>query len=101
MDNVQNLISYILFYVSFRTDGQPEEPFVLFRITFMYYTIIGFAIMFIVGMIVSLLTEAPNIEELNPTLFTPIVRKYVLRKKEKYEMKIIDGKKVLYMSPSE
>jgi hypothetical protein len=67
----------------------------------MYYTVIGFTIMFIVGMIVSLLTESPNIEELNPTLFTPVVRKYVLRRKNKYEMKIIDGKKVLYVAPSE
>jgi hypothetical protein len=67
----------------------------------MYYTLMGFAIMFIVGMIVSLLTESPNIEELNPTLFTPVVRKYVLRKKDKYEMKIIDGKKVLYVTPPE
>jgi hypothetical protein len=67
----------------------------------MYYTIIGFAIMFIVGMIVSHLTESPNIEDLNPTLFTPVVRKYVLRMKEKYEMKIVDGKKVLYVAPTE
>jgi hypothetical protein len=29
------------------------------------------------------------------------VRKYVLRKKDKYEMKIIDGKKVLYVTPPE
>jgi hypothetical protein len=60
----------------------------------MYYTLMGFAIMFIVGMIVSLLTESPNIEELNPTLFTPVVRKYVLRKKDKYKTKISDGNKV-------
>lgn len=85
----------------FRTEVPPEEPFVLFRITFMYYTLIGFAIMFVVGMFVGLFTESPNVEELNPTLFSPVVRKYVLRKKQKYEMKIIDGKKVLYMTPSE
>lgn len=83
------------------TEVPPEEPFVLFRITFMYYTLMGLVIMFIVGMIVSLFTESPNIEEMNPTLFSPVVRKYVLRKKQKYEMKIIDGKKVLYVSPSE
>jgi hypothetical protein len=87
--------------VYFRNEVPPEEPFVLFRITFMYYTLMGFAIMFIVGMIVSLFTESPNIEEMNITLFSPVVRKYVSRKKQKYEMKIIDGKKVLYMTPSE
>jgi hypothetical protein len=67
----------------------------------MYYTLMGFFIMFLVGMVVSLFTESPNIEEMNPTLFTPVVRKYVLGKKQKFEMKVVDGKKVLYMSPSE
>jgi hypothetical protein len=67
----------------------------------MYYTLMGFLIMFVVGMIVSLFTESTNIEEMNPTLFTPCVRKYVLCNKQKYEMKVIDGKKVLYTSPSE
>jgi hypothetical protein len=67
----------------------------------MYYTLMGLIIMFIVGMVVSLFTESPNIEELNPTLFSPVVRKYVLRKNQKYEMKIIDGKKVVYVNPSE
>jgi hypothetical protein len=85
----------------FRTEVPLEEPFVLFRITFMYYTLMGFLIMFVVGTVVSLFTESPNIEEMNPTLYTPVIRKYVLKKKQKCEMKIIDGKKVLYVSPSE
>jgi hypothetical protein len=67
----------------------------------MYYTLMGFFIMFIVGMAVSAFTEAPNTEEMNPTLFTPVVRKYVLCKNQKCEMKVINGKKVLYVPPSE
>lgn len=87
--------------VNFRTEVPLEEPFILFQITFMYYTIIGFFITIIVGMAVSLLTEAPNVEDMNPTLFSPVIRKYVLRKTRKYEMKVINGKKVLYARPPE
>jgi len=87
--------------INFRTEVPLEEPFVLFRITFMYYLIIGFLIVIIVGMAVSLFTEAPNVEDMNPTLFSPVVRKYVLRKTQKYEMKVINGKKVIYACPPE
>jgi hypothetical protein len=46
----------------------------------MYYTLVGVAVVFIVGIVVSLLTEPPNLQDMNPALFTPIVRKYVERK---------------------
>jgi hypothetical protein len=87
--------------INFRTEVPLEEPFILFRITFIYYTLIGFFIAIIVGMAVSLCTEVPNVEDMNPTLFSPVVRKYVMRKTRKYEMKIINGKKVLYVPPPE
>jgi Na+/proline symporter len=87
--------------VNSRTATPLEEPFVLFRITFMYYTILGFIIVIVVGIIVSLFTEPQNLEDMNPTLFSPVVRKYVLGKTQKCEMKVIDGKKVLYVLPSE
>jgi hypothetical protein len=67
----------------------------------MYYPLIGSVIAIIVGMAVSLCTEQPNVEDMNPTLFTPLVRKYVLRKTRKYEMKVIKGKKVVYVPPPE
>jgi hypothetical protein len=67
----------------------------------MYYLIVGFFVAIVVGMAVSLFTEAPNVEDLNPTLFTPLIRKYVLRKTKNYEMKVINGKKVIYARPPE
>jgi uncharacterized sodium:solute symporter family permease YidK len=67
----------------------------------MYYTLLGFFITIILGLIVSVFTEAPSMEDMNPTLFSPVVRKYVLRKTRKYEMKVIDGKKVVYAPPPE
>jgi hypothetical protein len=87
--------------INFRTGVPLEEPFILYRISFLYYTIIGFFITIIVGMALSLCTEAPNVEDMNPTVFTPVVRKYVLRKTRKYEMKVINGKKVVYVPPPE
>jgi hypothetical protein len=67
----------------------------------MYYLLIGSFIVIIVGMAVSLITEAPNVEDMNPTLFSPVIRKYVLRKTRKYEMKVINGRKVIYACPPE
>jgi hypothetical protein len=57
-----------------------EEVFILYRVSFMYYTLVGMAVVFIVGIIVSLLTDPPDLQQMNPALFTPIVRKYVERK---------------------
>jgi hypothetical protein len=87
--------------INFRTEVPLEEPFVLYRITFLYYPLIGTFIAIILGMAVSMCTEVPNVEDMNPTLFTPLVRKYVLRKTRKYEMKVINGKKVVYVPPPE
>jgi hypothetical protein len=53
----------------------------------MYYTLVGMAVVFIVGTAVSLLTEPPNLQEMNPALFTPIVRNYVKRKIRGYAFK--------------
>jgi hypothetical protein len=63
-----------------RNDAETGDVFILYRVSFMYYTFIGMAVVFIVGMIVSLLTEPPNLQEMNPALFTPLVRAYVERK---------------------
>lgn len=63
-----------------RSDTEADDVFVLYRVSFMYYTLIGMAAVFIVGIIVSLLTEPPNMRDMNPALFTPIVRRYVERK---------------------
>ncbi|XP_069698839.1 sodium-coupled monocarboxylate transporter 2-like [Periplaneta americana] len=59
------------------------QVFILYRISFVYYTAMGTLIMLIVGTIVSLLTEAPDIDKLNPTLFTPFMRKYIEKKRRK------------------
>jgi hypothetical protein len=73
-----------------RNDTEADDDvFVLYRVSFMYYTFIGMAVVFIVGIIVSLLTEPPNLRDMNPALFTPIVRRYVQRKIRRCNIKEI------------
>jgi hypothetical protein len=43
----------------------------------MWYTMMGIIIVFVVGTVVSLLTEPPARQNTNPVLFTPFMRKYV------------------------
>ncbi|XP_069699563.1 sodium-coupled monocarboxylate transporter 1-like [Periplaneta americana] len=85
----------------FTTEVPREEPFILYRISFLYYPTMGLIIMFVVGMIVSHFTEPPNIEQMNPKLFTPIIRKRVLEKRRELEMKIIEEKSALFDPPAE
>lgn len=63
-----------------RNNNSDEEVFVLYRVSFLYYTMMGMIIVFVVGTVVSLLTEAPDREQMDPVLFTPLVRKYVTKK---------------------
>ncbi|KAJ9575564.1 hypothetical protein L9F63_007572, partial [Diploptera punctata] len=72
-------------YTLMMNEEDLEEPFILYQLSFMYYTIVGLIIMLVVGAIVSHFTEPPELTKMSPKLFTPIVRKYVIRKQE--EMK--------------
>lgn len=49
----------------FSSNATAEEPFWLFRISFMYYTFIGFALVFIIGYPVSIVTgKAKQFDEI-------------------------------------
>ncbi|PSN54817.1 hypothetical protein C0J52_02919 [Blattella germanica] len=54
-----------------------EEAFILYRVSFMYYTTLGLIITMVVGVIVSLFTEPPPPEKQKPVLFTPFVRRFL------------------------
>lgn len=79
----------------------PEEAFVLFRISFMYYTMLGSFILLVVGMIVSLLTKPMDPQDLNPYLFAPFLQKYVTKLKEEGRKKNPSETEFLNMSPKE
>jgi hypothetical protein len=65
----------------------------------MYYTMIGSFILIVVGMIVSLLTKPPDIQDMNPDLFAPFLRKYVMRLKEKESKNYSAEMEVLNIPP--
>lgn len=74
-----------------RSSGSEEEVFVLYRVSFLYYTMMGTIIVFVVGIIVSLLTESPDREKMDPVLFTPPLRKYITKKnREPAEQELIN-----------
>ncbi|KAJ9575568.1 hypothetical protein L9F63_007576 [Diploptera punctata] len=66
-----------------KDENEEDEVFVLFRISFMLYTLMGLIIMFIVATAVSLFTEPPNLNEMNISLFAPFMRNYVRKRKGK------------------
>lgn len=53
------------------TDVEPQEVFWLFRISFMYYSVIGFIIMMVVSTIASSLTGGAK-EAVDENLLTPL-----------------------------
>ncbi|PSN51711.1 hypothetical protein C0J52_12309 [Blattella germanica] len=62
-----------------------DEVFILYKISFSYYSLMGFILVFIVGLPISLVTKSPKLEEMRTDLFTPIVRKYVIKKARMYK----------------
>ena len=46
--------------------------------------LIGLVTVILVGSTVSLLTEPQNTERINPVVFTPFVRNYIIKKKAGY-----------------
>ncbi|KAI4499585.1 hypothetical protein M0802_005481 [Mischocyttarus mexicanus] len=58
-----------------------EEPFILYTISFMYYTLIGCLVTIVIGTIVSFLCGAPDLNEVNKDHFPPIIQRFLPRKK--------------------
>lgn len=58
----------------------PADPFLLFEISYLWYTFIGMSITLIVGNIVSYITGG-NIRNVDKNLLTPLIRGYFTEKK--------------------
>lgn len=65
------------------SDLSEDSVPILYRISFLYYTMLGIIIVFVVGITVSLLTEPPDRKNLDPVLFSPFIRQYVIKKNSK------------------
>lgn len=60
---------------------QEDEPFILYTISFMYYTLIGCLVVLLVGTLTSFIFGAPDLADVDSDHFPPIVRRFLPRKK--------------------
>ncbi|KAB0798597.1 hypothetical protein PPYR_09590 [Photinus pyralis] len=66
--------------VSLTSDGPQrtlDPPFVLFRLSYMYYTATGLIVTVIVGLTVSFLTGCNKGKKIKANLFSPVIQKFV------------------------
>ncbi|XP_034172067.1 sodium-coupled monocarboxylate transporter 2 isoform X2 [Osmia lignaria lignaria] len=60
----------------------PEDtPFALYTISFMYYTMVGFIVVMVVGTIVSFMTGVPDLKDIDRNHFPPIIQRFLPPKK--------------------
>lgn len=59
---------YEIFYYAFR-----EQPFFLYRMSYLWYTWVGFLITILVGLLVSWFTGPSKYSRADKKLFTPII----------------------------
>ncbi|GAB1869716.1 Sodium-coupled monocarboxylate transporter 1 [Camponotus japonicus] len=57
-------------------DANGEEPWALYRLSYLWYTMTGALMTITVGLIVTLITSQ-NVEKLDPMLLAPFMRKYL------------------------
>ncbi|KAJ9575570.1 hypothetical protein L9F63_007578, partial [Diploptera punctata] len=77
-----------------------EEVFILYKLSFLYYSLIGIVIVLVIGTIVSYFTEQPEEKQMDPILFTPIIRKFMERRQD-YECTESAEKEFLNYKPEE
>jgi multisubunit Na+/H+ antiporter MnhB subunit len=61
--------------------SSPEQPFVLYRLSYLYFNVLGCFIVIAVGLVVSFLTGATSPRELHPDLLSPVMH-WTLPKEE-------------------
>lgn len=72
------------FYVFFRSAEETEsEVFILYKLSFCYYSLVGAAITVIVGIFVSYVTGFEDVSTLNPRYVAPCLREW-LKSRERH-----------------
>lgn len=74
--NVESLFNQTMHKILVSTVPD-EKPFILFTISFMYYALIGFLIVMVVGTMVSFICGVPNLQNVDRNHFPPIIQRYV------------------------
>lgn len=77
--------------VSSSQAAEPNElPFMLYRVSYMYYTMVGTVTAIIVGVLVSYLT-GKNKKEIHRDLFSPVIHPFLKQRNDEVEMKNMNG----------
>lgn len=78
--NLQYALLYFLFFPSVKQN----YPYI-YRISYLWYVVIGFLLTLIIGTTISLITKKwylKKLEEMDPDLFTPPVANYLKRQRQ-------------------
>lgn len=67
-----------------------EMPFVFYRLSYMYYTMVGAVTAIVVGVVVSYLTGR-NKNEIHRDLLSPLIYPFLKKQKDEMEMKSVNG----------
>ncbi|XP_012224852.1 sodium-coupled monocarboxylate transporter 1-like [Linepithema humile] len=95
---VENLLSSAS-PVTIIDDSSGEEPWALYRLSYLWHTLVGAIVTIGVGLIVTLITSQ-DVKKLDPMLIAPFMRKYLMSNKdvseEFYQIKLAksDGEKM-------
>lgn len=54
-----------------------NEPFILYKISYLYYPFIGTLVCVVIGMVVSYFTEMNEPHRMDPDLLSPVIHKYI------------------------
>ncbi|KAL0123442.1 hypothetical protein PUN28_005748 [Cardiocondyla obscurior] len=77
--------------------GQIKEPWALYRLSYLWYTMTGALVTVIVSLIVTLITSE-DVEKLDPMLVAPFVRKYLKSSKKNADAELQQLKVLLLFS---
>lgn len=78
--NVHDLVNQTTTTTTTQNSMQIEslgKPFFLYRISFMYYTLLGAIIVIIIGTVVSFVCGAPDISDVDRDHFSPFIARYI------------------------
>lgn len=84
------VVEYLTLSSSAQTTEAVELPFVFYRLSYMYYTLVGTISAIIVGVIVSCLTGR-NKKKLHRDLLSPVIHPFLEKQKDEIEMKSANG----------
>lgn len=73
--NVKNVFNQTKAHNDFLPIAE-DKPFILYTISFMYYTLLGFLVSMIVGTAVSFMFGTPDLREVDRNHFPPIIQRY-------------------------